>query len=270
MPRSTIRRPHAFRQQIIVSSHIAAGSAPVLGPLGARCREIRASWITPSGPIFNLGIRGRSGHPRSVPDPLSWTTRAPSEGNATAKQGCERRPPIAYNLPLGACTLTHAFQSCPTWTQPTSLKHGCCIVAQHRVSCRWSTPQRKTEKIPSSGAFNQCLGSLRGSLSALYNGTRRSQFFAERRATRLSATCPRHRVPSAWDARLEHPHRREPRRRTLSPTSSATTPPRRGHLHSLPDPRQRHRAYVPPRPRAAQEWTSRRAAPIPSHGGEKR
>jgi hypothetical protein len=54
----------------------------------------------------------------------------------------------------------------------------------------------------------------------------RSQFFAERRATRLSATCPRHQVPSARDARLKHPHRREPRRRTLSPTSSATTPPR--------------------------------------------
>ena len=108
MPRSSIRRPHAFK---------------------------------------NLSIRGRSGYPRSVPDPLSWTTRAPSEGNATAKQGCERRPPIAYNLPLGACTLTHAFESCPTWTQPTSLKHGCSTVAQHRVSCRWSTPQRKTEKL---------------------------------------------------------------------------------------------------------------------------
>jgi hypothetical protein len=25
-----------------------------------------------------------------------------------------------------------------------------------------------------------------------------------------------------------------------------------------------------PRPRAVQEWTSRRAAPVPSHGGEKR
>jgi hypothetical protein len=180
---------------------------------GSLSRNPRASWITPSGSILNLGIGGRSGYPRSVPDPLSWTTHAPPEGNATAKQGCERRPPIAYNLPPGACTLTHAFESCPTWTQPTSLKHACSIVAQHRVSCRWSTPQRKAEKIPSSGAFNQCLGSLRGSLLVLHNGIRRSQFFAERRATRLGATCPRHQVPSARDARLKHPHRRVPGRR---------------------------------------------------------
>jgi hypothetical protein len=38
----------------------------------------------------------------------------------------------------------------------------------------------------------------------------------------------------------------------------------------FPTARQRHRATCLPRPRAVREWTARRAAPIPSHGGEKR
>jgi len=43
-----------------------------------------------------------------------------------------------------------------------------------------------------------------------------------------------------------------------------------GDPHSLLDRRQPHRVRVPPRPRAAQEWTSLRAAPILSYGGRKR
>jgi hypothetical protein len=50
----------------------------------------------------------------------------------------------------GACTLTHASANSLIRTQRTSKKHRCWIVAQRRVSCRWSTPQRKAERIPAA------------------------------------------------------------------------------------------------------------------------
>jgi len=74
--------------------------------------------------------------------PLSWTILSPSERNATAKQGCELRPPIAYNLSPGACILTRVFSNRPAHTAHLhETRAG--ILAQHRVSCRWSTPQIK-------------------------------------------------------------------------------------------------------------------------------
>jgi hypothetical protein len=103
-----------------------------------------------------------------------------SEENATAKQGYERRSPIAYNLPLGACTLIHAFETCPTRTQPTPLKRGCSIIPQHRVSRRWSTPQRRpprsssrvlsvlyATKATTKIIYRHCVGSIAASRSAL-------------------------------------------------------------------------------------------------------
>src|SRR5258706_15556785 len=50
---------------------------------------------------------------------------------------------LTCSLLPSACTLTHAFASCATRTQRTSLKHRRLIIAQHRGSCRWSTPERK-------------------------------------------------------------------------------------------------------------------------------
>jgi hypothetical protein len=97
-----------------------------------------------------LSIRFPSEYPHSVLEPLGRTIPSPSEQNATAKQGSESPPPIACNLPPCACILTHAFANSPIRTQRTSLKHGCRIVAQRRVSCRWPTPQRKAEKIPAA------------------------------------------------------------------------------------------------------------------------
>jgi hypothetical protein len=122
----------------------------------------------PFGSVFSLSIRALSEYPRSVPEPLSWTILSPFERNATAKQGYERRPPIAYNLPLGACTLTHAFANGPALTQSTSLKHGCLSLARDRAFGRWPTPQRNAEKIPSSGAFNHVPRFIRGSLLFLH------------------------------------------------------------------------------------------------------
>jgi hypothetical protein len=107
----------------------------------------------------------QSACPRSVPEPRCRTIPSPSEGNATAKQGCERRPPIAYNLPPDACTLMNACANSPSRRQRTSSKPRCLIVAQHCVSCRWSTPQRRTERKSQVPAhLINCLGSLRGSL----------------------------------------------------------------------------------------------------------
>jgi hypothetical protein len=91
----------------------------------------------------NLLSNSSSCYPRSGPDPLEWTIPSPSEGNATAKQGYQRRAPIACSLLPSACTLTHAFPGCPTRTQRISHGHRSSIIARHRMSCRWSTPQRK-------------------------------------------------------------------------------------------------------------------------------
>jgi hypothetical protein len=96
------------------------------------------------------GCRPSSEYPHSVREPLGLTIPSPSERNASAKQGSERPPPIACNLPPSACTLTRAFANSPIRTQRTSLGHGCWIVAHRRVSCRWPTPQRKAEKIPTA------------------------------------------------------------------------------------------------------------------------
>jgi hypothetical protein len=91
----------------------------------------------------NLLSNSSSCYPRSGPDPLEWTIPSPSEGNATAKQGYQRRAPIACSLLPSACTLTHAFACCPTRTQRISHRHRNSIIARHRMPCRWSTPQRK-------------------------------------------------------------------------------------------------------------------------------
>jgi hypothetical protein len=99
---------------------------------------------------LSLGVRFPSEYPHSVLEPLDRTIPSPSERNATAKQGSGRPPPIACNLPPCACILTRAFANSPIRTQRTSLKRGCWIVAQRRVSCRWPTPQRKAEKIPAA------------------------------------------------------------------------------------------------------------------------
>jgi hypothetical protein len=81
----------------------------------------RASWVNPFDSILRLG--SQSGHSRSARDPPGWAMPPPSEGNATARRGYERRPPIACKLPPGACTLAHAFANHPPRTQRTSLKH---------------------------------------------------------------------------------------------------------------------------------------------------
>jgi hypothetical protein len=82
-------------------------------------------------------------------------------------QGYEGRRPIAYNLLPGASTPTHAFANSLSRTQRTSSKKGRLIVAQHRVSCRWSTPQRKSQVLAPS---NTWLGSL-GALLCLWTDT---------------------------------------------------------------------------------------------------
>jgi hypothetical protein len=71
--------------------------------LAVRCRETARRLGNPVGSVFCLIIRVRS------LNRLSWTILSPFERNATAKQGYERRSPIAYNLLPGACILTHAF-----------------------------------------------------------------------------------------------------------------------------------------------------------------
>jgi hypothetical protein len=107
----------------------------------------------PGNPVCfdsDSGMRFPSEYPHSVLEPLGRTIPSPSARNATAKRGSERPLPIACYLPPGACTLTHAFANSPIRTQRTSMKHGCWIVAQRRVSCRWSTPQRKAERLPAA------------------------------------------------------------------------------------------------------------------------
>jgi hypothetical protein len=151
--RPNVRSRHTFKKQIIASSYIAASNDLVPERWGLLSLDPLAGWISPFGSILSLCIRARPEHPRSVSDPLGWTILSPSEENATAKQGYERRSPIAYNLPLGACTPIHAFETCPTRTQPTSLKRGCSIIPQHRVSCRWSTPQKR---LPRSSTIVSC------------------------------------------------------------------------------------------------------------------
>ena len=151
--RPNVRSRHTFKKQIISSSYIAVSIDLVPERWGLLSLNPLAGWISPFGSILSLGIRARPEYPRSVSDPLGWTILSPSEENATAKQGYERRSPIAYNLPLGACTPIHAFETCPTRTQPTSLKRGCSIIPQHRVSCRWSTPQKR---LPRSSTIVSC------------------------------------------------------------------------------------------------------------------
>ena len=96
------------------------------------------------------GMRFPSECPHSVLEPRGRTIPSPSARNATAKPGSECPLPIACYLPPGACTLTHASANSLIRTQRTSKKHRCWIVAQRRVSCRWSTPQRKAERIPAA------------------------------------------------------------------------------------------------------------------------
>jgi hypothetical protein len=67
----------------------------------------------------SLGVRARS----AIRDPQGWSIPSPSERNATAKQGYERRPPIAYSLLPSARIQAHAFASCSIRTQRTSLRH---------------------------------------------------------------------------------------------------------------------------------------------------
>jgi hypothetical protein len=111
-------------------------------------RQPRTGWLervvgkSARGPN-NLLSNSSSCYPRSGPDPLEWTIPPPSEGNATAKRGYQRRAPIACSLLPSACTLTHAFACCPTRTQRISRRHRNSIIARHRMPCRWSTPQRK-------------------------------------------------------------------------------------------------------------------------------
>jgi hypothetical protein len=139
MSGSNVRGPHTFKKQIIASSHRR---------WQLLSRSSRAGQVTPFA--STLSIRFPSEHPRSVLEPPGRTIPSPSEQNVPAKQGSERPPPIACNLPPCACTLTHAFANSPIRPQRTSLKHGCGIVAQRRGSCRWPTPQRKAEKIPAA------------------------------------------------------------------------------------------------------------------------
>jgi hypothetical protein len=139
----TPRGTHTFKNQIIASSH------PPLAIIVAKFSRGPGNLVVST---LSLGIRFPSEYPHSVLEPLGRTIASPSERNATAKQGSERPPPTACNLPPCACTLTHAFANSPIRTQRISLKHGCWIVAQRRVSCRWPTPQRKAEKIPAARA----------------------------------------------------------------------------------------------------------------------
>ena len=111
-------------------------------------RSSHAGQVIPFASI--LSIRFPSEYPHSVLEPRGRTIPSPSEQNATATQGSEGRPPIACNLPPCAGIPTHAFANSPIRTRRTSLKHGCRIVTQRRVSCLWPTPQRKAEKIPAA------------------------------------------------------------------------------------------------------------------------
>ena len=108
----------------------------------------------PGNPVCSTlspGMRCPSEYPHSVLEPRGRTILSPSARNATAKRGSDCPLPIACYLPPGACTLTHASANSLIPTQRTSMKHRCWIVAQRRVSCRWSTPQRKkAERIPAA------------------------------------------------------------------------------------------------------------------------
>ena len=137
MSGSNVRGPHTFKKQIIASSHRR---------WQLLSRSSRAGQVTPFA--STLSIRFPSEYPHSVLEPLGRTIPSPSEQNATAKQGSERPPPVACNRPPDVSIPTHAFANSPIRTQRTSMKHGCWIVAQRRVSCRWPTPQRKAEKMP--------------------------------------------------------------------------------------------------------------------------
>ena len=133
---------HAFKKKIIASSH-------------RRCqllsRSSRAGQVTPFVRYLSPGMRCPSEYPHSVLEPRGRTILSPSARNATAKRGSDCPLPIACYLPPGACTLTHASANSLIPTQRTSMKRRRWIVAQRRVSCRWSTPQRKkAERIPAA------------------------------------------------------------------------------------------------------------------------
>jgi hypothetical protein len=103
MSRSSIHRPHAFEKQIIIASlQIGASNSLVPECLGPGIAKSARG-------LGNVRWFNSYAYPRSVPEPRGRTTPSPSKGNATAKQGCQHCLPIAYNLPLGVCTLTHAF-----------------------------------------------------------------------------------------------------------------------------------------------------------------
>ena len=124
-----------FETRTITSSHITTSDNFVLEGWGVSSRS-------PPGRVNPLS-NSPSWYPRSGPDPLGWAIPSPSEGNATAKRGYQRRAPIACSLLPSACTLTHAFACCPTRTQRISHRHRNSIIARRRMPCRWSTPQRK-------------------------------------------------------------------------------------------------------------------------------
>ena len=128
---------HAFKKKIIASSH-------------RRCqllsRSSRAGQVTPFVRYLSPGMRCPSEYPHSVLEPRGRTILSPSARNATAKRGSECPLPIAWYLPPGACTLTHASANSLIPTQRTSMKRRRWIVAQRCVSCRWSTPQRKKKQ----------------------------------------------------------------------------------------------------------------------------
>jgi hypothetical protein len=142
-----------FEIRTITSSHFTASDNLLLGRWGVSSESPRVDRVNPLN-------NSRSWYPRSGPDPLEWTIPSPPEGNATAKQGYQRRAPLACSLLPSACTLTHAFASCPTRTQRIYLKHRSSIIAHHRMSPRWwSTPQsRATENSAKSRSTGVPIG----------------------------------------------------------------------------------------------------------------
>ena len=139
MPGSNVHGPRAFK--IIASSQLRWQLLP---------RDYCPSQVPPHVSTLSPGNRFPSEYPHSVLEPPGRTIPSPSERNATATLGSAGRPPIACNLPPNVSIPAHAFANSPIRTQRTSLKHGCRIVAQRRVSCRWPTPQREAEKMPAA------------------------------------------------------------------------------------------------------------------------
>src|ERR1700677_2319589 len=80
------------------------------------------------------------------------------------------------------------------------------------LSVVYATKESRNEKIPSSSAFNQCLGALPGSPSVPHNGDRKITMLCGTSCCATKRGRPSTSRPFARDARLKRPHWREPRR----------------------------------------------------------